>query len=84
MLGGGLIDSPYLVAYKAPHIVYQFKHFPIFYYAVPEAEYPRYQRVLQAFDGNLNLANERLQITFQADAERSYQEWRKKQTKNKT
>ena len=69
-------DSKYLVSYKAPYIQYNFPYFVGFQFRVQESEYPRYQRVLQAFDGNLSDAYERLQITFQADAERSYNQWK--------
>ena len=46
-----------------------------FMFAVPESEHPRYARVLQAYEGDLEQAQERLRITFQSDAERRYQEW---------
>lgn len=69
-------DSKYLISYKAPYISYDFPLFVGFQFRVEESEYPRYKRVLQAFDGNLSNAYERLQMTFQSDAERSYNEWK--------
>lgn len=68
-------ESKYLVNYRPPYIEYNFPMFVGFMFLVPESEHPRYARVLQAYEGNLEEAQERLRITFQSDAERSYQEW---------
>lgn len=58
-------------------IVFEFEKFPgSFYYQVPESELPRYNRVLQAYEGNVEEAQERLRLTFNNDAIVKYEEWK--------
>jgi hypothetical protein len=70
------MKSKFLIQYKAPYIIYDFDKFPSFHYRVPEDKYDIYKRVVQAFEGNLEEAKERLKITFQFSAQQEYNEWR--------